>query len=72
ETVRWLLESYCDLTWRNGPGQDIFDGQWDTTSILPLVDRFFEANQLNGTEHAWLFLYEGEVHLFGSSSVDDV
>ena len=31
ETVRWLLTSYCNLTWRNGPGQEIYDGQWDTS-----------------------------------------
>ncbi len=72
ETIRWLLMSYCNLTWRNGPGQDIYDGQWDTSPILPLVDAFFLENQLGGTEHAWMFLYEGEVVLFGSSSVDDV
>ena len=72
ETVAWLLASYCNLTWRNGPGQAIYDGEWDTTPILPLVDAFFEGNQLNGTEHAWLFLYEGEVVLFGSSSVEDL
>jgi hypothetical protein len=72
ETVGWLLASLCNLTWRNGPGQSIYDGQWDTAPILDLVDRFFRGNRLNGTEHAWLFLYEGEVVLFGSSSVDDV
>ena len=72
ETVAWLLASYCNLTWRNGPGQDIYDGEWDAAPILDVVDGFFKGNQLNGTEHAWLFLYEGEVVLFGSSSVDDV
>lgn len=72
ETVGWLLASYCNLTWRNGPGQSIYDGQWDTAPILDLVDRFFRGNRLNGTEHAWLFLYEGEVVLFGSSTLDDV
>ncbi|UCC92540.1 MAG: hypothetical protein JSW25_07700 [Thermoplasmata archaeon] len=72
ETVRWLLESFCNLTWRNGPGQGIYDGQWDTEPILALVDGFFSDNRLNGTEHAWMFLYEGEVALFGSSSVDTV
>jgi hypothetical protein len=72
ETVRWMLESYCNLTWRNGPGQEIYDGTWDTSPILALVDDFFSDNRLNGTEHAWMFLYEGEVMLFGSSSVDAV
>jgi hypothetical protein len=72
ETVRWLLESYCNLTWRNGPGQVIYDGQWDTSPILPLVGSFFSGSRLNGTEHAWMFLYEGEVVLFGSSSASDV
>ena len=71
-TVRWLLESYCNLTWRNGDGQGVYDGQWNTSPVLPLVDAFFRASQLNGTEHAWLFLYQGEVVLFGSSSSDQV
>ncbi len=77
ETVGWLLSSYCELTWRNGPGQELWDGQWDTSPILPLVEGFFEGARINGTEHAWLFLYRGEVRLFGSSaqgvdSVDDL
>lgn len=72
ETVRWLLVSYCNLTWRNGPGQEIYDGEWNTSTILPLVDAFFEDNRLNGTEHAWMFRYKGQVMLFGSSSVENV
>ena len=72
ETVWWLLKSYCNLTWRNEDGQHIFDGQWNTSPILPLVDRVFRENRLNGTEHAWMFLYGKQVKLFGSSSVDDV
>jgi hypothetical protein len=72
ETVKWLLESYCNLTWRNGPGQTIYDGQWNTTPIMPLVDAFFREKGLNGTEHAWMFLYEGEVKLFNSSSGEDI
>lgn len=71
ETVGWLLASYCELTWRNGPGQDVWDGQWDTSAILPLVDAFLRGASINGTEQAWLFLYQGEVRLFGSSA-DDV
>lgn len=72
ETIRWILEAYCSLTWRNKDGQDIYDGEWDTSPLLPLVDSFFRENQLNGTEHAWLFLYNGEERLFGSSTVDNV
>ncbi len=70
ETVRWMLASFCELTWRNEESSG--GGVWDTGPILPLVDDFFEGNRLNGTEHAWLFLYDGEEVLFGSSSVDGV
>lgn len=69
ETVAWLLASYCNLTWRNGPGQAIYDGHWEAGPVLELVDAFFEGNRLNGTEHAWMFTYKGELKLFGSSSV---
>ena len=72
ETVSWMLRSYCDLTWRNDHIKDPSEGLWVTDPILPLVGSFFEGNQLNGTEHAWEFLYEGEEVLFGSSGVDVV
>ncbi|MCJ2539890.1 MAG: hypothetical protein LN414_01315 [Candidatus Thermoplasmatota archaeon] len=72
ETVGWLLESYCNLTWRNGEGQEIYDGQWNTSTILPLVDAFFKDNQLNGTEHAWMFLYKGQVMFFDNSTVANI
>lgn len=77
ETVGWLVASYFELTWRNEDGQDLWDGQWDTAPVLPVVDAFFRSARINGTEHAWLLLYGGEVRLFGSSadgvdSVDDL
>ena len=72
ETVLWMLRSYCDLTWRNDLNKDTPKGQWATDPIMQKVASFFEGNPLNGTEHAWLFLYEGEEVLFGSSSVDNV
>jgi hypothetical protein len=72
ETVAWLLESYSQLTFRNDAGQAQWDGHWNTSPILPLVDDFFRGNQLNGTEHAWMFLYGGEIKLFGSSSIESV
>ncbi len=72
ESVRWLLESYCVITRWNEENQDPQGGQYDASVILPIVNVFISEHQLNGTEHAWLFLYDGEVVLFGSSSVDDV
>jgi len=72
ETVNWMLRSYCDLTWRNDHIKNQSEGVWVTDPIPPAVGSFFAGNQLNGTEHAWLFLYEGEEVLFGSSSVDVV
>jgi hypothetical protein len=72
ESVRWLLESYCTLTWRNEQGEAYDDGTYDASAVLGAVDGLFEDSQLNGTEHAWQFLFEGEERLFGSSSIDRV
>jgi hypothetical protein len=72
ESVRWLLESYCVMTVWNDEGTGPHGGQYDTSPILPIVDGFFAGNQLNGTEHAWSFLYEGGEVLFGSSSIDNI
>jgi hypothetical protein len=72
ESVRWLLESYCMLTWMNEQGEAYDDGTYDTSSLLAIVDGFFAESQLNGTEHAWEFLYGGEERLFGSSSIDRI
>jgi len=72
ETVQWMLRSYFDLTWANEHIKNQSEGVWVTDPIPPVVDSFFEGNKLNGTEHAWLFRYEGAEVLFGSSSVDKV
>jgi hypothetical protein len=72
ESVRWLLESYCVMTVWNDEGKGPHGGQYDTSPVLPIVDGFFSESQLNGTEHAWQFLYKGEERLFGSSSIDRI
>jgi hypothetical protein len=73
DTVRWLLESYLDLTWRSHelPDPERY-GEYNTSNILPLVNETFSENRLTGTDHAWLFLYRGEVQLFGSNSIGTV
>ena len=68
QTVQWLLMSYCELRWSNETQGDHINGTYDPQPILPLVDAYFRNNQLNGTEHAWLFLYKGENVTFGSST----
>ena len=74
-TVRWLLESYSELKWRTEDEDVWVNMTYDTSSILPLVDEIFSENRLNGTNHAWLFLYNGQKELFGSnvaSSLEDL
>lgn len=68
QTIAWALKSYCELEWRNSNWDQETAGRYDTSNIPTLVDAFFETNQLDGTEHAWMFLYEGEVMLFGGST----
>jgi hypothetical protein len=72
ESVRWLLESYCIMTVWNDEGTGPHGGFYDTSSILPIVDGFFKNSQLNGTDHAWSFRFEGGEVLFGSSSIDRI
>ena len=72
DTVSWLLESYVTLEWRNDDDSGTWDGEYDTSEILSLVDEIFAENRLVGTDHAWLFLYLGEVELFGSNAVGSV
>jgi hypothetical protein len=66
--IEWLLISYCQLTWETENADDVDDKLWDTSEIKPIVDAYFFDNQLNGTEHAWAFLYNGEVELYNSST----
>lgn len=68
DTVRWLLESFVELTWKN----EAENGTYDTGTIMPVVNAIFAENRLAGTDHAWLFLYLGEVELFGSNAVGSV
>jgi hypothetical protein len=72
DTVRWLLESYIEITVWNEHDNVTRNGEYDTSEILPVVDSIFSENRLVGTDHAWLFLYEGEVQLFGSNAVESV
>ncbi len=72
DTVRWLLESFVELTWRNEDESGEWNGTYDTGTIMPIVDAIFAENRLVGTDHAWLFLYLGEVELFGSNAVGSV
>lgn len=72
DTVRWLLDSFVELTWRNEDESGSWNGTYDTGTIMPIVDAIFAENRLAGTDHAWLFLYLGEVELFGSNAVGSV
>ena len=72
DTVRWLLDSYVTLEWRNDDDSGTWDGEYDTSEILSLVDEIFAENRLVGTDHAWMFLFKGEVKLFGSNAVATV
>ncbi len=67
-TTRWLLDSFVELTWKN----EAENGTYDTGTIMPIVNAIFAENRLAGTDHAWLFLYLGEVELFGSNAVGSV
>jgi hypothetical protein len=67
ETVHWMLQSYCDLTWENDNPLNQSGGQWDVDSILQFANSMFEGTRLNGTEYAWEFLYEGGEVFFTSS-----
>lgn len=71
-TVQWLLDSYAVLTTLNEDDSGNWDGTFDTDPIAETVDAIFAENRLGGTDHAWLYLYEGEVELFGSNTVDAV
>ncbi len=68
DTVSWLLDSYVYLNWLTG----VERSWYNASTILSVVDEIFSENRLEGTDHAWLFLLEGEVHLFGSNSVENV
>lgn len=68
DTVRWLLGAFVELTWKN----EAENGTYDTGTIMPIVNAIFAENRLAGTDHAWLFLYLGEVELFGSNAVGSV
>ena len=72
DTIQWLLDSYVVLTWRMGDGSVSWDGTYDTEPIMEAVNATFADNRLVGMDHAWLFLIEGEVELFGSNVVDSV
>lgn len=72
DTVSWLLGSYVEFTWLNGRPDPDHYGEYDTSEILPVVDAIFSENRLVGTDHAWLFTYRGEVHLFGSNAIGNV
>lgn len=71
-TMSWLVSSLCELTAMNRDVGGVWDGQWDTEAILSMVDSYFGAANLNGTHHAWLLTFEGEVMLFGSDGVKTV
>ena len=68
QTVKWLLESYCQLTWENDEGIDERDGKWNTSTVLLSVNNTFLNNTMVSSELAWMFLYDGGVVLFGSST----
>ncbi len=73
DTVSWLLESYVELTWHNrNMGYPDRYGKYNISEILPVVDAIFSENRLVGTNHAWLFTYGGEVHLFSSNAIEAV
>ena len=67
-TIAWVMNSLCELTWRNSGSALNEKCLYNTSNLTSLVDRFFLNNQLNGTEHAWMVLHEGEVVLFNSSA----
>jgi len=71
-TIGWLLESWCELEWRSDPENHEYDGTWDTSAILPIVDAYFEEDRLPGTNHAWALTYNGSVVLFGSSNASSI
>lgn len=72
QTVHWMLVSYCELTFEFGEGGGSNDTTYDLSTVLQVVDAIFRENRLNGTDHAWLFLYNNSVQLFGSNTVDNV
>ena len=72
DTVSWLLSSYVELTVKNNINTPSEVGEYDTSGILPVVDAIFSENRLPGTDHAWLFLYKDNIHLFGSNAIDSV
>jgi hypothetical protein len=69
QTIEWLLESWSELTWRSESNNSEYDGTWDVSSLLPLVNTYFQNSRLNGTNHAWLFTYRGGQVLFGSNNI---
>lgn len=75
QTVHWMLQSYCELSFEFGEGGGSNNTTYDLSAVMQVVDAIFRENRLNGTDHAWLFLYNNSVKLFGSNtlgSVDDL
>lgn len=72
DTVHLLLASLVNLTARNENESGHWNGTYGTGEIKTTVDAIFAENRLDGTDHAWLFLYNGEVEMFGSNVVNHV
>jgi hypothetical protein len=68
QTVDWVLQSYCELAWNNTEGDTGPDGPWEIDGLLAQVNSSFAISGMDGTNHTWMFLYEGEVIMFGTDS----
>jgi hypothetical protein len=75
-TVKWLLESYCKLRYRSEqplpPISDTVHYQYNLTNVTVRVNDFFEGSVMHNRSQAWMFLYNGELVLFGSETVTSV